>query len=100
MNKLKSLFGGLGIIIYYLISFAVAALPVVAIGFNWWLSFIIFFLISIIPFTNIIFWVWSIIVVFNGTHHSVGFWYTLFWIVFIVFVIKTIVDLITIVFDR
>lgn len=100
MNKLKSLLGGFGVIIYYLISFAVAVLPVAAIGFNWWLSIIIFFIISIIPFTNIIFWIWSIVVVFNGTHHLNDFGYILFWIVFVVFVIKTIIDLITIVFDR
>lgn len=100
MEKLKDILGGFGIVLYYIISIAVAIIPVAAIGFDWWLSFIIFFVMTLIPYVNIIFWIWAIVVVFNGTHHLNGVGYTLFWIVFVLFLLQTVMNMISSFSDR
>ena len=55
MEKLKDILGGFGIVLYYIISIAVAIIPVAAIGFDWWLSFIIFFVMTLIPYVKLFF---------------------------------------------
>ena len=96
MKKLKELLGNIGFIIYLLLSLTISALPVFTIGFSWWVSFILLFLMAIIPFVSVPLWIWACICVFNGTHHLNTLGLVLFWIVFVLFVLKIALDFIDI----
>ena len=96
MKKLKELLGNIGFIIYLLLSLTISALPVFTIGFSWWVSLILLFLMTIIPFVSVPLWIWACICVFNGTHHLNTLGLVLFWIVFVLFVLKIALDFIDI----
>lgn len=70
MKKLKELLGNIGFIIYLLLSLTISALPVFTIGFSWWVSMILLFLMTIIPFVSVPLWIWACVCVFSGGRMS------------------------------
>lgn len=70
MQRLKEILGIAGVIIYFIVSLAISALPVFTIGFSWWVSAILLFLMTIIPFVSVPLWIWACVCVFSGGRMS------------------------------
>lgn len=64
-EKLSGVLGGVGVIVFYLVYVAFSVIPVVVLDFPLWLCFIVFFLLTTVPFADILYFgveIWAFIV--------------------------------------
>ncbi len=92
-EKLSSFFGAAGGIIFYVLRLFVAVLPFIMIETgNFFISFILILINTLIPYINPIFWIWGLISAINGPQ---DFWAITYYIVFVVAEIPFYISLIS-----
>lgn len=71
-EKLEGILGGVGIILWYIISASFTVLPIVAINGPWWLSMLLIFAVLIVPLPiDIPLWIWGLVCVLKTNPTSV-----------------------------
>ena len=84
MRKLKDLLlnlGGAGVILFYIVLSLIAVLPIFYIDVPLLLSFVFIVLAYMLPFSNVVFWIWGLVEVI--CNYS-GFWAILYYVLFAV----------------
>ena len=66
MKKFFALFGGFGVILYYIVTLVIAVLPFVMIDVSFWLTFLFIGINLIFPPATIVFWIWGLVCAING----------------------------------
>ena len=92
MRKLKDLLlnlGGAGIILFYIVLSIIAVLPIFHIDVPLLLSFVFIVLAYMLPFSNVVFWIWGLVEVI--CNYS-GFWEILYYVLFVVLWIPSFVS--------
>lgn len=93
-EKLFNALGVVGTVLYYIISVLIAVLPICMISKSFWTSLLFFWIIQIFPVSSVIFWVWGLVVTFQGPQDFIAIiYYVLFVLLFIPFIIGIILDL-------
>ena len=88
-EKLTNMLGGFGVVLYYILSTAVAVLPFVMIDAPFWLTFIFFVVEQFLPFSSIVFWIWGLVRAITGIQDIWAIaYYILFAIMFVPFFIS------------
>lgn len=102
-EKLISLLGSTGLILFYLLRVFISVLPFVMIDLNFFVTFLLIFLNFLLPaLSTPVFWIWGLVCAINGVQDFFAiFYYVVFAIVYLPFFIGLIYDLIKlIVFKR
>lgn len=93
-DKLIDTLGAFGGIIFFLISLVSYVIPVLVITESFWLGLVLFLIMYIFPVSEIVFWVWSLIIVFNGPQDIFAIiYYVLFAITFLPVFISSVLEL-------
>ena len=101
MNKIKEFLsntlGVLGIILYYILILFVSILPILVLDVPFLLDVIFLLIMQFIPFSSIVFWIWSLIVAITGPQDYVTIiFYIGSVVVYLPVIISIIPDIITI----
>ena len=93
-DKLISIFGSVGMIIWYLLSWFIYVIPFVMIGASFWLNLLFFFIMEFFPPSSIVFWIWGLVCAIKGEQDVWAIiYYVLFVIMFLPFFVRIIFDL-------
>ena len=60
-EKLVNTLGAVGVVVYYVFSIFVSAMPFAMIGAPLWVTFLLSIVLQLIPFVTPIFWIWGLI---------------------------------------
>ena len=94
-EKLFSMFGAFGIVLFYISRLIIAILPFVMIGGNFFVSLLLISINSLVPFASAVFWIWGLVCAINGVQDIWAIiYYIVFAVVWIPFYINTIVAVI------
>lgn len=93
-EKLLNALGTFGGILFYIITLAIAILPILVIDVKMWMIVIIILACYIFPPLSIPVWIWGLIVALKGPQDVLAIiYYIAFVIVFLPFIITTISSL-------
>ena len=93
-DKLISIFGSVGMIIWYLLSWFIYVIPFVMIGASFWLNLLFFLIMEFFPPSSIVFWIWGLVCAIKGEQDVWAIiYYVLFVIMFIPFFVRIVLDL-------
>lgn len=91
MKKFFESLGGLGVVLYYILSLVIAVLPFVMIDVNFWLDLLFIAINMIFPPASVVFWVWGLVCAINGVQDIFAIiYYVVFAVVWLPFFISTI----------
>lgn len=90
-DKLMSTLGGLGVILWYVLSVFIYILPMVMIGKSFILNVIFFAVMYFFPISSIVFWVWGLMCAIAGPQDIFAIiYYIAFAIMFLPFFLSFI----------
>lgn len=93
-DKLIGIFGSVGMIIWYLLSWFIYVIPFVMIGASFWLNLLFFLIMEFFPPSSIVFWIWGLVCAIKGEQDVWAIiYYVLFVIMFIPFFVRIVFDL-------
>ena len=78
-EKLTSLLGGAGVVLYYLIILTIAIFPFLLIDIAWWIEALLILVYVLFPSSSIIFWIWGLVCAITGPQDA---WAIIFYILF------------------
>lgn len=90
-EKLTAALGGFGTVLYFIISILVYVLPFIFIDCNFFLTALFIGIQSLVPFVDLIFWVWGLVCAITGKQDV---WTIGYYIAFAAFVLPEIIYLI------
>lgn len=92
-EKLVGIFGGFGMVLFFITRLIIAILPFVMIGGNFFVTLLLISINSLVPFASAVFWIWGLVCAIKGVQ---DIWAIIYYIVFVVvwipFYISTIVS--------
>lgn len=89
-DKLQTVLGTFGSIIYWVLIILISVLPVVMIGTPFWLSFIIFIICSFIPFLSIPLWIWGLVEAIKGPQDAFAI---IYYVATVIIFLPTIISM-------
>lgn len=93
-EKLSGLFGGAGMVLYYILILLVPALPFIMIGTKWWLTAILYLAQQFFPPLSIVLWIWGIVCAINGVQDVWAIvYYILTVVLFLPYFVSSVVSL-------
>ncbi len=93
-NKLIDMLGGIGVVVYFLVSILISILPFLMIDASPFLTFVFIAIVFFIRPTSIIFWVWGLVCAIQGPQNALTIiYYILFAVFFLPFFFSVISDL-------
>ena len=93
-EKFRSVLGGAGIILYYIVSLLVCFFPFFMINVSFWVDLLIFLGLQFIPAASVFLWIWGLIAAINGTQDVFAYiYYILFAAMFLPFFIGLLSDI-------
>lgn len=94
-ERLMGTLGFFGVLIYFLVRVIICILPFVMIGGNFFITFLLLAINSLVPFASAVFWIWGLIGAIKGVQDIWAIiYYIAFAIIWIPFYISTIVSFI------
>lgn len=69
-EKLSNALGGVGVVLWHVITLLISVMPLVAIGGPWWLIMILAFVSVGIPLLSIPIWIWGLVCVIRDAPTS------------------------------
>ena len=101
-EKLIYYLGTFGIILFYIIRFAVAALPFIFIDLNFLLMWVLIMVEFIMPISVPVFWVWGLINAINSGVQDVFaiIYFIASAVVFLPFIIDTIISILSMIKNK
>ena len=95
-DKLVSMLGGAGVVIYYIVTVVVSALPALFITGSWFWRVVIFLVQSLYPPASGVFWIWGLIKAITGRQDIFAYiYYVVSVVVFLPYFIGTIIDFVS-----
>lgn len=95
-EKFKNIFGSFGGILFLFSRAIVSILPFVMIGGNFFLTLLLIFINTFVPFASAVFWIWGLVCAIQGVQDVWAIiYYIVFVIVWIPFYISTIISFFT-----
>ena len=93
-EKFRSVLGGSGIILYYIVSLFICFFPFFMISVSFWVELLIFLVLQFIPAASVFLWIWGLIAAINGTQDVFAYiYYILFAAMFLPFFIGLLSDI-------
>lgn len=93
-KKLQDVLGGIGVILYYIISIFICFFPFVMINVSFWIELIIFLVLQIFPAASVLLWIWGLVAAIKGVQDVFAYiYYILFAVMFLPFFIGILSDL-------
>lgn len=100
-EKLISTLGGFGTALWYIFCLILAVMPIAAIGMPFWVDLILVAIITFVPVTSGIFWIWGLICTIRGPQDVIAIvYYVLFVILFLPTFISIVTSFIRSIFKR
>ena len=95
-EKLLSVFGRFGIVLWYIISFLYGFIPLVFLRFPFWVDFLLIVVMTSVPYlgeiVRIVLYIWAFVVVLHGPFDIPAI---IFYVFFALYVLTTLLPLIT-----
>lgn len=95
-EKLFSIFGGFGVILYYVITLLIAILPFVMIDANFFVNLLLIGVSMFLPITTVIFWIWGLICAIGGPQDV---WAIIYYIAFVVLWLPSFISILSSLFS-
>lgn len=89
-EKLHSLLGGFGVILYYGLTLLIAVLPLVMIDVPFWADFLILIVVNVFPPLSLPLWIWGLIAAIKGSQDIFAI---IYYILFAIFVLYCLINL-------
>lgn len=90
-EKLQSLLGGFGVILYYGLMLLIAVLPLVMIDVPFWADFLILIVVNAFPPLSLALWIWGLVKAIQGPQ---DIWAIIYYITCVIVFLPTFISII------